>query len=98
VDGTILHFGEIHDKETIEQVKGTTYSLQAFLGPKEDKDISLEIGVKEHSHTKNKVYHCVIYLAPGDYHGIHTPVDFHVKKTRHFPGLLFINFNHKFVL
>jgi phosphatidylserine decarboxylase len=33
-----------------------------------------------------KLYHVVIYLAPGDYHGIHTPVDMTVTHRRHFPG------------
>jgi phosphatidylserine decarboxylase len=35
-----------------------------------------------------KLYHVVIYLAPGDYHGIHTPVDMTVTHRRHFPGNL----------
>jgi len=38
------------------------------------------------------LYHCVIYLAPGDYHGYHSPVNWTVKHRRHFPGeLLSVN-------
>jgi phosphatidylserine decarboxylase len=31
---------------------------------------------------------CTIYLAPGDYHGFHSPVTWSVERRRHFPGLL----------
>ncbi|XVE57631.1 hypothetical protein DITRI_Ditri04bG0105500 [Diplodiscus trichospermus] len=35
------------------------------------------------------LYYCVIYLKPGDYHRIHTPVDWNVLVRRHFSGRLF---------
>lgn len=35
----------------------------------------------------NELYHCVIYLAPGDYHCFHSPTDWTVSHRRHFPGL-----------
>ncbi|KAI9987361.1 hypothetical protein PInf_023372 [Phytophthora infestans] len=35
------------------------------------------------------MFHCVLYLAPGDYHRIHAPVDWQVEERRHFPGNLF---------
>ncbi|GAV72828.1 PS_Dcarbxylase domain-containing protein [Cephalotus follicularis] len=35
------------------------------------------------------LYYCVIYLKPGDYHRIHSPVDWSVLVRRHFSGRLF---------
>jgi len=37
----------------------------------------------------NCLYHCVIYLAPGDYHRFHSPVDWTIYNRRHVPGELF---------
>lgn len=34
------------------------------------------------------VFYCVIYLQPGDYHRVHSPVDWRVSIRRHFPGKL----------
>ena len=35
----------------------------------------------------NDLYHIVIYLAPGDYHGFHSPAQWDVSYRRHFPGM-----------
>ncbi|KAF5734405.1 phosphatidylserine decarboxylase proenzyme 1 mitochondrial isoform X1 [Tripterygium wilfordii] len=35
------------------------------------------------------LYYCVIYLRPGDYHRIHSPVDWNILVRRHFAGRLF---------
>ncbi|KAI5655728.1 hypothetical protein M9H77_32915 [Catharanthus roseus] len=35
------------------------------------------------------LFYCVIYLKPGDYHRIHSPVNWNVLVRRHFPGRLF---------
>ncbi len=37
----------------------------------------------------SQLKYCVIYLAPGDYHRIHTPAALTVRSRRHFPGSLF---------
>ena len=38
---------------------------------------------------KSQLKYCVIYLAPGDYHRIHTPAAVTIRSRRHFPGTLF---------
>ncbi|KAL1116566.1 hypothetical protein AAG570_005038, partial [Ranatra chinensis] len=38
--------------------------------------------------TKNELYQCIVYLAPGDYHRFHSPVDWNVTFRRHFQGEL----------
>ncbi|KAK4453125.1 phosphatidylserine decarboxylase-domain-containing protein [Podospora aff. communis PSN243] len=37
----------------------------------------------------HKLYYCVIYLAPGDYHRFHSPTNWVVESRRHFAGELF---------
>ena len=37
----------------------------------------------------NKMFFCVVYLAPGDYHRFHSPTNWVVEKRRHFAGELF---------
>jgi len=37
----------------------------------------------------NRLYQCVVYLSPGEYHHFHSPVDWVVTGRRHFPGMLF---------
>jgi len=38
--------------------------------------------------TNKKLFQCVLYLAPGDYHRIHSSSDWSIHKRRHFPGTL----------
>nr|XP_015221381.1 PREDICTED: phosphatidylserine decarboxylase proenzyme isoform X1 [Lepisosteus oculatus] len=95
-DGKILHFGRVKNCE-VEQVKGVTYSLETFLGPhtwgdglppnrnEEDSSSFQDVLVTKEG---NQLYHCVIYLAPGDYHCFHSPTDWRVAHRRHFPGSL----------
>ncbi|KAF9602354.1 hypothetical protein IFM89_026781 [Coptis chinensis] len=35
------------------------------------------------------VFYCVLYLKPGDYHRVHSPVNWNVSIRRHFPGRLY---------
>ncbi|KAF7688524.1 phosphatidylserine decarboxylase proenzyme, mitochondrial isoform X2 [Silurus meridionalis] len=95
-DGKILHFGRVKNCE-VEQVKGVTYSLETFLGPYTWTE-SLDINRHEDDHNNfqnllvtkkgNDLFHCVVYLAPGDYHCFHSPTDWRVSHRRHFPGSL----------
>ncbi|XP_071506046.1 phosphatidylserine decarboxylase proenzyme, mitochondrial-like [Diadema antillarum] len=100
-DGTVLHFGKVHNSK-LEQVKGITYSLKDFLGPKcTDKtntnSSQYEVSDEDYHSTLcqregTNLYHCVIYLAPGDYHRFHSPTDWTANHRRHFPGeLLSVN-------
>ena len=36
------------------------------------------------------LFHVCIYLAPGDYHGFHSPANWNVHTRRHFPGTVYI--------
>ncbi|XP_066384382.1 phosphatidylserine decarboxylase proenzyme 1, mitochondrial-like [Miscanthus floridulus] len=41
------------------------------------------------SSPKKGMFYCVIYLHPGDYHRVQSPVDWNILKRRHFSGHLF---------
>lgn len=95
-DGKILHFGRVKNCE-VEQVKGVTYSLETFLGPRtwtesltanrnEDDPGTFQDALV--TTEGNELFHCVVYLAPGDYHCFHSPTDWRVAHRRHFPGSL----------
>lgn len=94
-DGKILNFGQVKNSE-VEQVKGVTYSLESFLGPRTPaEDLPFPPAASCDSFRNqlvtregNELYHCVIYLAPGDYHCFHSPTDWTVSHRRHFPGSL----------
>jgi len=87
VDGKVLVFGEIEGYK-VDHIKGLSYELESLIG-----DTSLHLAVKAKNvaegQPNKKLYHAVIYLAPGDYHGIHSPVDMTLTSRRHFPGHLF---------
>ncbi|XP_068190706.1 phosphatidylserine decarboxylase proenzyme, mitochondrial isoform X5 [Antennarius striatus] len=87
-DGKILHFGRVKNSE-VEQVKGVTYSLENFLGPrKRQSNDSSSFRDLLLSSPENDLFHVVVYLAPGDYHCFHSPTDWKVELRRHFPGSL----------
>lgn len=85
-DGRVLNFGVVED-DRIEQVKGITYSLDAFLGYNPEAKHT----PPGHSYVARPGYalhSVVIYLAPGDYHRFHSPTEWKVKRIRHFAGFL----------
>ncbi|KAG1669952.1 Phosphatidylserine decarboxylase proenzyme, mitochondrial [Nymphon striatum] len=88
-DGTILHFGEV-TTEVLEQVKGVSYSFEEFLGPLSWKSSNSSETLKDQllCDKNNTLYHCVIYLNPGNYHRFHSPTDWIVQYRRHFSGKL----------
>lgn len=88
-DGRVLHLGPVTSDTHLEQVKGVTYSLESFLGPR-TKSHDAESFVESLKHKKEgtSLYHCIIYLAPGDYHRFHSPANWKPELRRHFHGEL----------
>ncbi|XP_055608312.1 phosphatidylserine decarboxylase proenzyme, mitochondrial isoform X2 [Uranotaenia lowii] len=90
-DGRVLHFGPATNSQ-IEQVKGVSYSLEAFLGPPtwcgQDKDSQSIVDKVKKKDPENMLYQCIIYLAPGDYHRFHSPAEWKPELRRHFSGEL----------
>lgn len=88
-DGRILHFGLAED-ERIEQVKGVTYSLDAFLGTKISPIAdSMSQSIRQRpDEEETQLYQCVVYLAPGDYHRFHSPANWQPRLRRHISGEL----------
>jgi phosphatidylserine decarboxylase len=76
VDGRITQFGPLTD-ETLVQAKGRTYKLIDLL------DSGLEASRFRGG------YYMTIYLAPYNYHRIHSPVAGVVSKLSYIPGQLF---------
>lgn len=79
VDGRVVVRGEVLNDQ-VEQVKGVNYSLNKFLG--------LDPRQRQRDST-SKLYYCVLYLSPGDYHRIHASADCSFYSRVHFPGELF---------
>lgn len=81
----------------LDQVKGISYPLDVFLGPRHpfmkglDNCFSESITSDVAKDTSNdfKIFYCSVYLAPGDYHWFHSPTEWTVEHRRHVPGNLF---------
>ena len=79
VDGKVMACGLVEANGLLPTVKDFRYRMSEFLG-QESWPTSVRPG--------NALYQIVIYLAPGDYHGFHSPDDFQITERRHFAGLL----------
>eukprot|EP00929_Paragymnodinium_shiwhaense_P121091 TRINITY_DN93209_c0_g1_i1.p1 TRINITY_DN93209_c0_g1~~TRINITY_DN93209_c0_g1_i1.p1 ORF type:complete len:376 (+),score=14.88 TRINITY_DN93209_c0_g1_i1:82-1128(+) len=83
VDGKVVATGVIDSSDArVEQVKGATYHVPAFLGldPFEAPDRDTSAG--------STIRYIVLYLSPADYHRVHTPCELTFKNGRHFAGEL----------
>jgi len=76
-DGAISQLGRI-DHDDILQAKGRYYSLRALLGGDDDLE-----------HRFNNGSFATIYLAPHNYHRVHSPITGTVTNVRYIPGHLF---------
>ncbi|HMO16497.1 MAG TPA: archaetidylserine decarboxylase [Oligoflexia bacterium] len=76
VDGRVLEYGNINNSELI-QAKGITYTTHDLIS---DKQL-----VNRFEHGS----YATFYLAPGDYHHIHSPVTGSLLKRVYIPGALF---------
>jgi len=76
VDGRLAEFGRIGDAGTLVQAKGISYGLSDLLHG--DPDVERFDGG----------YYCTIYLAPHNYHRIHSPVDGEIVAMGYAPGRL----------
>lgn len=56
--------------------KDANYQLNTFLGS------------VPRQHPQSELHHCVLYLAPGDYHRIHAPTEFKIEERTHHSGEL----------
>jgi len=76
VDGRISQYGAVTDGRLL-QAKGIDYSVAALLG------------TRQHAAAFDGGGFITLYLAPGDYHRIHMPLDGRLQSMIHVPGRLF---------
>jgi phosphatidylserine decarboxylase len=76
-DSRLSAIGPVPPDGRLEQVKGSTYSIETLLGSPED---AAPFG---------RGVHATLYLSPAMYHRVHSPVDGRVRAWRHVPGRLF---------
>ena len=76
-DARLSAWGPVPEGGRLEQVKGRTYALEALLGSAEEAE-----------RFRGGVY-ATLYLSPGMYHRVHSPVDGRICSWRYLPGRLF---------
>mmetsp|Transcript_96983 Transcript_96983/g.269874 ORF Transcript_96983/g.269874 Transcript_96983/m.269874 type:complete len:347 (+) Transcript_96983:79-1119(+) len=82
VDGEVMTYGVVDGPGArVEQVKGATYSVPAFLGVD-----PVEASCSSSSSPTSVVRYLVLYLPVGNYHRIHSPCKVKFTQGRHFCG------------
>jgi len=76
-DSRLSAIGPVPADGRLEQVKGSSYSIEALLGSAED------------AAPFRRGLHATLYLSPAMYHRVHSPVDGRVRAWCHVPGRLF---------
>lgn len=86
-DSKILSISQITSDKTL-LIKNVTYSLCEFYTGKKNCIFTPSEITALKKHPKNSLHSIIFYLSPGDYHRFHSPLDYHVKKSRYIPGSL----------
>jgi phosphatidylserine decarboxylase len=82
-DGVVQVCGPlINDK--IEQVKGISYTLAAFVG----EDLANQLKNRPKKSPGDQLFYCIIYLSPADCHQFYSPVEWKIDLRRHISGYL----------
>jgi phosphatidylserine decarboxylase len=76
-DSRLSGIGPVPPDGRLEQVKGSTYPIEALMGSAEDAE-PFRLGAC-----------ATLYLSPGMYHRVHSPVDGRVVAWRYVPGRLY---------
>jgi len=82
-DGVIQVCGKLAN-DRIEQVKGYSYTLAAFVG----EDLAKQLRNRPKKSVDDQLYYCVIYLSPADCHRFFSPVQWNIDHRRHITGYL----------
>lgn len=95
VDGLVVYHQAV-EEDFIRRIKGFNFKLKDFFMQKvwPDNSVLSSRGNILRDPVHNDLFACVIYLAPGNYHRFHSPVEWKVTSRRHVSGeLLSVNPN-----
>ena len=86
-DCKVLCFSEV-TSDNVVIVKNVTYNMGELLTGIPNYTFSEEMLQNMKRNKDNKLYHCILYLAPGDYHRFHSPTKYLVKQRNYIFGTL----------
>lgn len=86
-DSKILAISEVVNDDVL-LIKEKTYKLGHFLTGIKEYVIEGEILESMKKKKNSKIYQCIFYLNPGDYHRFHSPTEFYAKNRNHIVGYL----------